>query len=153
MREGSSFMKIIGAGKKTKIIVDICMTVFMILSFVRWDDSNFIFHAVVGTGCALFFALHCTIHFNWLKATTKAFFQGKLKKALRWKYLVDVLLLTTWSIAIVTGFLAVGYFSFGIESMNFGGLHGATSRIGLVLVVVHVFQHLPQIKSYIRGKR
>jgi len=140
-------MKTIGNRKTTKITVDIFMTIFLILSFVRWDDNSFVFHAIVGTGCALFFTLHVCIHWKWLKAVTKSFFGGKLKKSLRGKYAVDVLLLVVWGIAIITGFLAVGYFSFGIEGMaGFSGIHGLTSRVGLVLVVAHIYQHIPQIK-------
>ena len=143
-------MKAIGNSRRTKIIVDILMTIFLILSFIRWEDSNFAFHAIVGTGCALFFTLHVCIHWKWLKAVTKSFLGGKLNKPLRWKYAIDVLLLAVWGIAIATGFLAIGYFTFGIEGMaGLSRLHGATLRIGLVLVVIHVFQHIPQIKSYI----
>ena len=141
-------MKSIGISRTTKIIVDILMTIFLILSFVRWEDSNFIFHAVVGTACAVFFTLHVCIHWKWLKAVTKSFMVGKLNTSLRGKYLIDVLLLVMWGIAIATGFIAVGYFSFGIEGLAmFSRLHAVTSRIGLVLVIIHVFQHIPQIKS------
>ena len=143
-------MKTIRNSRAAKIIVDILMTIFLILSFIRWDDSNFIFHAVVGTCCALFFALHVCIHRKWLKAVTKSLLGGKLNKVLRWKYVVDVLLLTVWAIAIATGFLAIGYFPLEIERMAiFGRLHGVASRIGLGLVVIHILQHIPQIKSYI----
>jgi len=143
-------MKVIKNIRTTKIIIDILMAIFLILSFIRWEDSNFVFHAIVGTGCALFFILHICIHWKWLKAVTKSFGSGKLNTALRGKYAIDVLLLAVWSIAITTGFLAIGYFSFGIEGMaGLSRLHAVTSRIGLVLVSIHVFQHIPQIKSYL----
>ena len=146
-------MKTMGNSRTTKIIVDIGMTIFLILSFVRWEDSNFIFHAIVGTGCTLFFTLHVCIHWKWLKSVTKSFLGGKLNAALRGKYVVNILLLAIWGIAIATGFLAIGYFSFGIEGMAvFSSLHAVTSRIGLVLVIIHAFQHLPQIKSYLGSK-
>ena len=142
-------MKSIGNSKTTKIIIDIFMTIFLILSFVRWEDSNFIFHAVVGTVCSVFFTLHVCIHWKWLKAVTKSFMGRKLNTALKGKYLIDILLLTMWGVAIATGFIAIGYFSFGIESMAiFSKLHAVTSRIGLALVIIHILQHIPQIKSY-----
>jgi hypothetical protein len=142
------------SSRKTKIIVDILMTIFLILSFVRWEDSSFIFHAVVGTACTLFFALHVIIHRKWIKATTKSFLAGRLNKALKGKYVIDILLLVVWGIALATGFIAVGYFSFGIESMAvFSRLHAVSSRIGLVLIVIHVYQHIPQIKSYMGLKK
>ena len=143
-------MKAKGNSKTTKIIVDILMTIFLILSFVRWEDSNFIFHAIVGTGCALFFTLHVLIHRKWIKAVTKSFIAGKINNALKGKYVIDMLLLAVWGVAIATGFLAVGYFSFEVEGMAaFSTLHAASSRIGLALAVIHVYQHIPQIKSYI----
>jgi len=147
-------MKSIGNRRTTKIIVDIFMTIFLIMSFIRWEDSNFIFHAVVGTACTVFFALHIIIHRKWLKATTKSLFAGKLNKALRSKYAIDILLLAVWGAVIVTGFLAIGYFSSDIESMAvFSRLHAVTSRVGLALIIIHAFQHRMQIKSYVMGKR
>jgi len=147
-------MKAIGNSKTTKIVIDIFMTIFLILSFVRWEAGNFAFHAIVGTGCTLFFVLHVCIHSKWLRATTKSFSEGTLNRALKGKYIVDVLLLVVWAIAIGTGFLAIGYFSAGIESMAiFSALHGITSRIGLALVVIHIVQHWPQIKSYLGVKQ
>ena len=136
--------------RTTKIIVDILMTIFLILSFIRWKDSNFAFHAIVGTACCVFFSMHVLIHRKWIKTVTKSFLRRKLNKALRGKYVINMLLFVVWGIAIITGFLAIGYFSAGIESMAvFGRLHAVTSRIGLVLVIIHIYQHLPQIKSYL----
>jgi len=144
-------MKLIRNSKTTKIIVDLLMTISLILSFVRWrGDSGFIFHAIVGTACTLFFTLHVCIHWKWIKAVTKSVFDGRLNQTLKWKYVINMLLLVVWGIAIATGFLAVGYFLAEIEVMYvFSRLHGATARIGLGLVVIHAYQHLPQIKSYI----
>ena len=144
-------MKAKGNSRATKIVVDIFMTLFLILSFIRWDGNNgFAYHAIVGTACALFFTLHICIHWKWIKAVSKSVFDGKLNQTLKWKYVINMLLLVIWGIAIATGFLAIGYFSAEIDSMAvFSRFHALTSRVGLGLVVVHVFQHLPQIKSYL----
>ena len=144
-------MKAKWSSRATKIIVDIFMTLFLILSFIRWDgNSGLVFHAIVGTACALFFAIHICIHRKWLKAVTKSFLDGKMNQTLKWKYVIDVLLLLVWGIAIATGFLAIGYFLGGIEVMyTFSRLHAVSARIGLALVLIHFIQHIPQIKSYI----
>ena len=137
--------------RNTRIIVDILMTIFLALSFVRWGADNAVFHFVVGTACALFFTIHVCIHRKWLVSVTKSCIAGKLNKALKGKYTVDILLLVVWSIAIVTGFLAIGSFAGGIEWMFvFGRIHGVTSRLGLALVIIHVVQHRNQIISYFR---
>ena len=143
-------MKSILSSKSTKIIVDVLMTIFLALSFVRWEGDS-TFHFVVGTGCTLFFALHICIHRKWLKSVTKSLLAGKLTGSLKGKYIVDVLLLAFWGISIAAGFLAVGYYVYAVESMQvFGRLHGITARLGLALVIIHIFQHRGQIRSYLK---
>ncbi|MCL2365232.1 MAG: hypothetical protein FWC71_11290 [Defluviitaleaceae bacterium] len=144
--------------RRTKIMVDIFMMVFLILSFVRWDGTGgFIYHAVVGSACALFFGVHVFIHRKWIVSVSKSFFGEKLNRKLREKYVVNMLLLLVWGVSIVTGFLAIAPFFDDVGGAGMGRLHGITARIGLVLIVVHVVQHLPQIKSYLglgkRGKK
>jgi len=141
--------------KSTKIIVDILMTIFLILSFIRWATGSFAFHAIVGIGCSLFFGIHVFIHRKWMKATTKSCFTGKLNKALRGKYIVNALLSVVWTLSIVTGFIAVIPFfnESAMTAFAWGRFHGITARIGLALVVIHIIQHLPQIKSYLGMKK
>ena len=141
--------------RRTKIIVDILMTVFLALSFIRWDGiGGAIYHFIVGISCAFFFSLHVFIHRKWIRATTKSFFAGKLSKVLSGKYIIDMLLLIVWGISIVTGFIAIVPFLSEMESVSgVGRLHGITARIGLVLLIVHVIQHIPQIKSYLGIKK
>ena len=140
--------------RRAKIIVDILMTIFLILSFVRWEASSFAFHAIVGTACKLFFILHICIHRKWIAALTKSCFTGKLNKSLKWKYIVNMLLLAIWTVAILTGFIAVVPFWDGVVGVSiWGRIHGLTARIGLVLILVHAVQHWPQIRSYFGMKK
>ena len=141
--------------QRTKITVDISMTVFIILSFIRWDGvGGAVYHIIVGTLCSVFFAFHIFIHRKWIKATTKSCFAGKLNKALRGKYIIDILLLVVWGISIITGFIAVFPFFNEVDgSFGWGRLHGITARIGLALIVVHAVQHIPQIKMYLGIKK
>ena len=136
---------------RKKIIIDVFMTVFLILSFVRWEAHNAMFHFIVGTACAAAFVAHVFVHRKWVVAVTKSFFAGKIKKAVLGKYLVDMALMLVWDVSIITGFLAIGYFWGGIAEMAvFSRIHGVTARVGLALVIVHVIQHIPQIKSYFK---
>jgi hypothetical protein len=140
--------------KKVKIAVDIFMVIFMALSFVRWEDSNFAFHAAVGGACVLFFATHIIIHRKWIKAVTKSCFTGKANKTLLAKYTVDMLLLIVWGVSIITGFIAIApFFDKADWGFAWGRFHGITTRVGLGLVVIHVIQHIPQITSYFGIKK
>ena len=148
-------MKALSKSRNTKIVVDILMVIFLILSFIRWQGVNgLIFHALVGSACIVLFALHFCIHWKWVKSVTRSFFAGKISKKLKWKYPVNMFLLAVWSIAAISGVLAIGYFSAEIESLAlFSRLHAVTSRVGLVLIIIHILQHIPQIKSYLGVKR
>ena len=137
--------------KRTKIIVNILMTIFLVLSFVRWEGRDgAAFHFIVGSACALFFTIHIVIHRKWIAAVTKSCLAGKLKKAHKGKYIVDMLLLVVWGISIITGFIAIPPFLGEAGAMSWlGRVHGITARVGLVLIIVHIVQHIPQIKSYL----
>ena len=140
--------------KRTKIIVDVLMTIFLILSFVRWERADFWFHAIVGIGCTLFFAMHIFIHRKWIKAVTKSCFAGKLNKSLKGKYIIDMSLLVVWGVSIVTGFIAIVPFFNEIGGGSvWGRVHGLTARIGLALIIIHLLQHVTQIKSYLGIKK
>ena len=146
-------MKSIWNSRGTKIVVDIFMTVFLILSFVRWSGDP-TFHFIVGTACTLFFAVHIFIHRKWLKAVTKSYFAGKLKNAIKWKFTTNILLLAVWGVCIVTGFLAIGSLVGGVEWMYiFSRIHGVSARIALALTIIHAIQHRAQIMSYLKMKK
>jgi len=131
------------------------MTIFLVLSFVRWDGAGgFAFHIIVGCLCVVFFSLHILIHRKWIKATSKAFFTGKIKKAQQGKFIIDMLLLLVWVVSIITGFIAIGPFlNDTAGELIWGRLHGISARLGLVLVIIHAAQHIPQIKSYFSLKQ
>ena len=141
--------------RRAKIIVDILMIGFLILAFIRWDGfGGAIYHIVVGTVCALMFAIHIFIHRKWVISVTKSCLTGKLNKALKGKYIVDMLLIVLWGTSIITGYFAIVPFLNDMSGSGIGRLHGITARIGLGLIVIHVIHHIPQIKSYMRvGKR
>jgi hypothetical protein len=128
------------------------MTIFLVLSFVRWEGDP-TFHLVVGTVCAMLFVKHICIHANWLKAVTKSYLAGKIKKAIKWKYTINVLLLAVWGITIITGFLAIIPYVSGAGSSVWGWVHGRFARLGLLLIIIHVIQHRNNIFSYFKTKR
>ena len=134
--------------KPVKIIVDILMLVFIILSVVRWE-SDPTFHIIVGSGCTLFFIIHFLVNIKPFKAMTKRF--GKLKVMIKLQYTIDALLIIVWSIAIISGFIAIPYYMEEAETaFKIGRLHGIFARVGCGLAGIHLLQHLKQIRSYFR---
>ena len=141
--------------RKCKIIVDILMTIFVILSFVRWSgDSGFVFHVIVGSAFALLVTLHLFLNRKWVVSVTKSIIAKKANKKTKQLYIVDIILMVIWGIAIVTGFLAIPSFVNDLESFYvFGRIHAVSSRIGAAIILVHVYQHLGHIRSYIGLKK
>jgi hypothetical protein len=137
--------------KAVKIIVDIFMLFFIILSVVRWD-GNPTFHIIVGSGCALFFTIHFLLNIKPFAAMTKKF--GKLNGKIKLQYIVDLLLIIVWSVAIITGFIAIRFYIGEAETaFKIGRVHGMFARVGCGLVLVHIIQHLKQIRSYFRRRK
>ena len=138
------------SNRRAKIAVDVLMTIFVIMSFVRWDGSGgLIFHAVVGTVFALLAAVHLHLNRKWLVSVTKSMMARATNKKIKRLYAVNMALIVLWSIAIITGFLAIPAFIQGAEADIFGRIHGVSSRIGGVVIFVHIYQHWGQIRSYL----
>ena len=134
--------------KPIKIIIDIIMLVFIILSVIRWDGDP-TFHIVAGSGCTLFFIIHFLLNIKPFKAMTKKF--GKLKVKIKMQHIIDLLLIIVWSIAIIAGFIAIPYYMQEAEAaFKIGRLHGIFGRIGCGLVCIHLLQHLKQVCSYFK---
>jgi hypothetical protein len=129
------------------------MLVFIILSAIRWENDP-TFHIMAGSICALLFFAHVFLNRKWLVSTTKSIKSGKATTKIKRQYLTDVFLLIFWSIAIVTGLLAIQPYLSETESITrFGRIHGVSVRIGIAVVFIHIIQHLKQIRSYLGIKK
>jgi len=137
--------------KPVKIIVDIAMLVFLVLSLLRWEGDP-TFHITVGSVFAILFIVHFILNFRPFIKMTEKF--GKLKIQIKLQYIVDVLLIIIWSIVIVVGICsAFNYFNTGSFSYGFGRLHGILGRIGCGFIGIHLVQHIKYICSYFKVKK
>jgi len=140
-----------GYMKLIKIIIDILMLVFVILSIIRWDGDP-TFHIVAGSGCTLFFAIHLWLNIKPFKAMTRKFI--KLNKKMKLQYGIDLVLILVWSVVIISGFIALPSYLSEVETaFKIGRLHGIFARVGCGFIVIHVVQHFKQILSYFRRKQ
>jgi hypothetical protein len=120
----------------------------VICSYIRWEGEPTL-HVIVGSVCAMLFA----IHFYLNRKIFAAFGKGmkKLNISKKTKYLIDWLLIIIWSVAIISGLLALLSYLGIIEAMlNFRRFHGIFCRVGGGLLIIHIIQHGKQIISYIK---
>lgn len=140
-----------------RIIVDVLMLVFLILSLSGWVGRE-VFHYIAGSICFLLFAVHLYINRKWMPSVKKAYKTDKLEKSVKRRYRVNQFLIITWTLTFISGILAMIGHMFEIESLiaAFGGhpgLHVLFSRLGLAAIICHVIQHGKQIASYIKLKK
>ena len=133
--------------KPVKIIIDITMLVFVVLSLLRWDADP-TFHIVVGSVFATLFIIHFLLNAKTFISMSKKF--GKLKILIKLQYAVDVILILVWLVVIVAGIIAaVSYINVDSATRGIGRLHGMFGRIGCGLIIIHAIQHIKQIRSYL----
>jgi len=137
--------------KPVKIIVDISMLVFMILSLLRWEGDP-TFHITVGSIFSILFIVHFILNFRpFLKMAEKF---GKLRIQIKLQYVVDVLLIMIWTIVLVAGiFAAFHYLNTVSLSHGLGRFHGVLGRIGCGFIGIHLIQHIKHIRSYFKIKK
>jgi len=137
--------------RRSKILVDILLVIFLVLSFVRWEGTNgFIFHTVVGSIFVILVLLHLWLNRNWIFAAYTAIREKRASKKVKQLFIVNLCLIVAWDITIISGFLAIPSFIYDIESFYvFSRIHAVASRIGAVLILVHIFQHLGHIRAYL----
>ena len=136
--------------KQKRILVDILLLIFVVLSFVRWEGTNgFIFHATVGSVFVVLVMAHLWLNRNWIFSAYKAVKEKRANKKMRQMFFVNLCLVVTMDVVIISGFLAIPSFIYDIESFYiFSRIHAISSRICAILMIVHVFQHLEHIRAY-----
>jgi len=133
--------------KPVKIIVDISMIVFIVLSLLRWDGDP-TFHITVGSVFAVLFIVHFILNIRPFIKMAEKF--GNLKVQIKLQFIVDILLIIIWSVVLVAGIIAaINYHNTGTFSHELGRLHGVLGRIGCGFIGIHIIQHLKQILSYV----
>jgi len=137
--------------KPVKILVDIAMLVFVVLSLLRWSGDP-TFHIIVGGSFCLLFILHFLLNIKMFISMTKKL--RKLKLTMKLQYGVDVVLLIIWSIVTVAGVIAaINYLNADTSIGGIGRLHGILGRVGCGFIGIHIIQHIKQILSYFKVKK
>ena len=132
--------------KPIKIIVDVLMLVFVVLSLLRWSGDP-TFHIIVGSAFIALFIVHLIINFKPFLKMAGNF--GKFKIWKKLQYIVDVLLIMIWSIVFIAGVIAaINYLNSDFQLQGSGRLHGILGRIGCGFIGIHIIQHIKQILSY-----
>ena len=141
-----------------KRAISIFLAIFFIKSFAILFGMSIPLHMVVGGVAAALSIAHVCINRTWLSSVRKAYNTGKLNGKTRWQYSVDLLLILSWSLCILSGVLIgfsnIIYSLAGIEDLFlFFVTHLFSAILSLFLVIVHIAQHIGRIQAYFKKKK
>jgi len=138
-----------------KRTISIFLAVFFMKSFAILFGMSIPLHMLVGGMAAVLSIAHVCVNRKWLLSVSKAGRAGKLNKKTKWQYRVDLLLILSWSICILSGVL-VGFPGIihslaGVEDLFlFFVTHLFSAILSLFLVIVHIVQHIEHIQAYFK---
>jgi len=141
-----------------KRAISIFLAIFFIASFGILFGMSIPLHMAVGGAAMILSTAHVFINRKMLSSIGKAHKSGKLNEKTKWQYRVDLLLILTWTVCIITGIL-IGFpaFIYSLAGINdlflFFVIHLFSAMLSLILVIVHIFQHVSHIKAYFMKKK
>ena len=137
--------------RKTKIFVDILLLLSMIIVFIPTKIIPISTHYFFGLLFAVLVLIHVFLNRKWCVTMTKALISGKPNKKAKRQYFIDLLLLILCVLIILSGFLAMGCaMGHGIEFFIYKHAHVVISRIGSLVILIHLYQHKEQIRFYLK---
>jgi len=136
--------------KITKTTIDILMLIFVALSLIR-QRGDPTFHIIVGSIFVALFITHFILNAKTFISMSKKL--GKLKTSMKLQYGVDIVLILIWSIVVISGIIITLNLSTDSSIRGISRLHGMLGRIGCGFILIHIIQHIKQIKSYFKVKK
>jgi len=139
--------------RKLKIIVDILMFLLLVFLLIPPSRIGVPFHIIGGIIFTSLVVTHICLNIKMFVSLVNASKTKKLNDKMKKQYVIDWLLVIVWSIAILSGFVAIGFAVGEMENLFiFSRIHNIAARLGFLFIIVHLFQHRKQIRSYIKRK-
>lgn len=127
-----------------KLTLDFVLAVVFALLFNVRIFGGLTFHEIAGLGIGLGFLIHILLNSQWVKNVTLRLFDPKLSKKTRFGYLLNLVLLITMTLSIVSGLMISKVLFPGLGTGNlrwFRPLHEIVSYLSLGIVGIHVGLH------------
>lgn len=128
----------------TKIVLDLMMAITFVLLMDPRVLNGLPFHEIAGLVIGVAILTHIGLNYHWVVNTTKKIFDPQLPKKTRFSFLLNILLLISLAIVIVTGILIsrVVFPSLAIQGVHsIRGLHSFFADATLGLVGLHIGVH------------
>ena len=124
-----------------KMILDIVMILILVLLY-NSHVANLIFHELTGLIVCGLFIVHCFLNRKWLIGISRKFFTASLPFKTRFGYVINLFLLITFTMLIVSGInTSQVLFPANATGGIWRGLHHQAGAISILLVGIHLGLH------------
>lgn len=125
-----------------KIILDVLMTAILVLLYNSYA-INMAFHEIAGLCIFILFIIHCLLNIKWIRKITVRFFIKSLPPRIRLYYILDFLLLISFSLIIISG-IYLSKILFPMINPHEGPwktIHLFFSGFSIILIGIHIGLH------------
>ena len=136
--------------RAVKIHIDILLLVFLVMSLIPVDTIPLAGHIISGSLFTVLFIVHTRLNKQWYRSVISVVKSEKINKKVKRRFLIDLLLMTVWPLAIITGIIAA---ILDNKESPILFIHIRLALWGLILIVIHLVQHWNQIRSYFSRKK
>ena len=114
-----------------KLTVDILMGIAIVLEFL---SLPILIHGLIGIGLIFLIALHIKFNKNFFKAIPK----GKYNFKRTMDLIINIGLLVSLAVTIVSGILSIGKSGFKIGNHKISHIHKSSSVLSLIFLGLHL---------------
>ncbi|SFC87708.1 protein of unknown function [Bacillus sp. OV322] len=128
----------------TKIVLDLLMAITFVLLMNPRVLNGLPFHEIAGLVIGAAILIHIGLNYRWVIKTVQKIGDSKLPNKTRFSFLLNLLLLTSMAMVIITGILIsrVAVPSLAIQgSPSIRGIHSFSADATLALVGLHIGVH------------
>lgn len=129
--------------KKAKLIIDIFMFCFLVVSNLPPKRIGLTVHIVFGSLLYFLMVLHIVINIKYFSTINKSF--KKLKGKTKLQLVFDWILIFIFFVSFITSI-----FTATTNISAFERVHNIISRVGLAFLLAHIIQHLKVIGTYFK---
>jgi len=129
------------------------MLMFVLFILVmNFEITGIFWHEILGIFILGLFLLHQILNFKWIKTITKNIANKKLPIKTKIMYILNVIILISIIITVISGILISQYLFIELRSYNtifWTTIHNVFAYLSLGLITIHILLHIPFIKTAI----
>ena len=130
-----------------KIVLDIVM-ILVIASIYNKNVISLMYHEVMGLVLLMLFVIHVVFNRSFISRVTPGIFSDETTRKVKLHWILDILLIISWSAVGVTGILiSKKLFSFRINALI--PWHFFSAAVSLALTGIHIGFHWNYLRNWI----